>query len=219
MMANAPGIEWERFLDSSHGDYCDPNDIDECTHVMRMIEAVRYYPYVYPVKEDDEAWDDLVVFLNETYGSFLMDYQHIMAVHRGPRHQAFFKRCTRRVQCVEENCLKQHLRELRGSGKAMHHFELDPNENVMTFYQDLMDSMHVLFKHGHDIGIRIKVCKLAEEEDMDESAMQKFADPQFEFKGKIRCRMHTVWVFSTPNCISRNWSAFDDEEDDITDID
>ena len=230
MMAAAPGIEWERFLDSSHPDHCSALDAshDECSRMMRMIEAVRYYPMVYPVASN-EAWDDLVVFLNETYSSFLADYQHIMRHHHGQRDQPFLKRQTRRIQCVEENCLKQHLRELRGSGKPMHHFGIDGSsdlsENVMTLYQDLMDAVHVLFKHGHDIGIRIRVKGVAEEGAVDESEMEQFGDSQYEFVGKIRSRMHVVWVFCTPNCVSRNWSVDEEEEEeeeeeaDMTDID
>lgn len=207
-MAHSPGIEWEHFLDVSQPDHCgDGGRADGCTHVMRMVEALKYYPTVYPV-QNNETWDDLVVFLNDTYASFLEDYQHIMEHHHGQRDRAFLKRQVRRIQCIEENCLKKHLLEVRGSGAELHHFSID-QENLMTFYQDLVDAVHVLFKHGHDIGIRIKMNM--DDDETIVSPRYSSDDDEYEFVGRMLCGVQNVSVFCTPNCVTRNWNMGDEE--------
>ncbi len=198
-------IDWKLYFGKKEDDECSERG---CSHLNRMINALKYYSKVQVMSNESDK-QQFLEFVQETYVSLLSDYVHIMARHCEPAHvdevqAAKSKEFVLINKCDATNCL---LLFFSPSDPNKHRFRaskylLDGDGDVddsILFYRDLMDSMHCHLVHSIDIGIRIKTTRKKEENER----LKTWKDPKFDYVSRLKCRKHKVYVFATKNCHSR----------------
>ena len=153
----------EYLLSSCKSCYCHPT--------FRMRSALIFYSTIDPINNTKHA-QKLLQYVRCSYVEILNDYIHIMEHHQNNIDQIQEKMkidIYLMEKCDIEKCMKsvRHYRDRDTSrplfdarNNQLTHQDRDEHlEHDLVFYVDLLDSIHVLWFHSFELGLRSHVMK------------------------------------------------------------
>ncbi len=194
----------------------------ECDRIDRMMDALIYLSKMDIGNRDDDR-NAFKQFVEETYVSLLEDYCHIFKEHGNLEELTILAQLKPEAfrslkSCGVHNCYYS-LSKVTEYG---HYFrdsdylrKMDTDPDDVSFWWDLMDSMHCHLFHLHDMGSRIKYTdgrsrsKVPEEETWKEQnartqSMMKRDDSNFHFERYCHFGHLGVYIFAQPHNEARN---------------
>ena len=138
-------------------DICDGGDIAHCIALERTISVLKYY------RRNYENFVGLNKYLAENKQFILSDYHHILDKHLSEDRRSKLH-CDKQFGAINHSILKEH--GLRCDVKKCKIFlrnnrdrDIEKNTNcddqTLSVYIDIIDTIHCYFMHSVDIGYRI----------------------------------------------------------------
>ena len=180
----------------------------------RMVDALIYFSKMdIGNREDDRKL--FKQFVRETYTSFLEDYCHIFKEYGNLEKLKILAQLKPDAfrslsSCGVHNCYYS-LSKVTEFGHYFRDSTYIRNQNIMgdpedvSFWWDLMESMHCLLFHLYDMGIRIKFTDSRSKDngmdswnEKEQRKMMKWDDPNFHFVRFIQFGHYSVYIFAQP---------------------
>jgi len=132
--------------------------------IQNIISALKYYQTIL----NNQNYDDLI---SEYFGEntrIIEDYSHILKKYLNNTIESntsifsqIYNIMIKEIKCDIKNC-KQYSRNNRDRQKEPKSTNDNKDDDVfrITFYTDLMDTIHCYFMHSYDIGFRLRSTEL-----------------------------------------------------------
>ena len=176
--------------------------LSNCYEIRRIISALIFYSTTDPINNKKHE-SKFMEYFNEIYPELLDDYIHIMDHHQYDMEQVLkvLKSDMELLsECNINNCvaIKRHFRDRERdkitpsiSWKCQQCNSMNPQcpkcceiAHELTFYIDILDSIHCHWYHSFDLGLRVRNDDIKQLKD-DEADEQSYYDQEFAKRQKL----------------------------------
>eukprot|EP01084_Bolivina_argentea_P162889 283424_1 len=192
------------YVDNNNQIECDPqnydkNPIQSCLALKRIIYALTYYDKL-NIQQNKKHCQLFNEFTNETYHQLINDYVHLHTHHS---HQ--LDDINQQLQECDMSMCKYTRRHYSQTSTRTTATEESALNSTMTFYKQIMDSMHFYLHHCFHVGLRVKKPDKTDEKQQDDEIKtdDKYFDAAFSRMNKMILQRKDVTEafdrFSTKN--------------------
>eukprot|EP01084_Bolivina_argentea_P265023 449099_1 len=198
----------------------DCSDISTCKSLDRVSEALLFFSTIIDKSLTDENTMNLLLNYFENDGkSILNDYGHLLCVHLDQETQEendnifaiIHNKCSKYINCSLDNC-KHYTRNNRNRCEPNTKV-VENNNNLLSIYTDILDTIHCYFLHSYDTGFRLIKNYKNEQKNDDTDKDNEMQYIQKEIKSK-RKRLEMIRGL---DCIQKTKFVIDISVDDTND--
>ena len=145
----------------------DPNIIDGCDALRRLITAMEYYQQldILNNQNDRETFHQFIMNIYQI--QLLDDFNHLKYRHRDDMDEIYLMLGHKRITCDDmENCDKSMRHNRRGYINDQENIQIE--DEVIAFYASTYDTIHFYLNHLFDAELRVISSKI-DTDDKDES--------------------------------------------------
>ena len=173
---------------------CFGKGINKCSHLQRMLRAIKYYKLLDSTQTTSDINEILVSFYFDIYKELINDYQHIISTHC-QQHEAIYDEIISNKEygaCDYEKCkcLNRYYNPMRATVNS-------PSIDYKAlFFSELLDSAHHWIYHLYDCGMRVRKGVITENktEKDDEDDIQHIDKEFGRIKKEIKTRREAINV-------------------------
>eukprot|EP01084_Bolivina_argentea_P265022 449098_1 len=196
----------------------DCSDISSCKSLKRLMMLLQFYQSTINNVNDINS-NKLFLEYIEGYKNILNDYGHLLCVHLDQETQEendnifaiIHNKCSKYINCSLDNC-KHYTRNNRNRCEPNTKV-VENNNNLLSIYTDILDTIHCYFLHSYDTGFRLIKNYKNEQKNDDTDKDNEMQYIQKEIKSK-RKRLEMIRGL---DCIQKTKFVIDISVDDTND--